>query len=209
MDALLQHAAQPRFLLDKQHLALLSCAGYGCGQPCRAAADNDNVVIRHCAAPYFVLPKAMLAPSADFSLLLLSTPRNSAIILVTRGEQNRSDTGPCRAAPAFDAVQRGHVYGACAGVQYCPGLSPSQRHTIAVVGFCAIIAARSPSLSFAGPVCLFTGSKSDFLHIFLADSSFTAISAVSSATAGAVVEARDCIRAQWMRFSTVFCPARL
>ena len=88
MNALLEHAAQARLALDEQHVRTVFVRGDGGRKPAGAAADDDDVVHHACTSPDFVGPNVMGASAEDLRTALSGTPRYSAMMRTTCGEQN-------------------------------------------------------------------------------------------------------------------------
>ena len=88
MNALLEHAAQTHLALDEQHVRAVFVRGDGGCEPARAAADDDDVIHHACTSPDFVGPNVMGASAEDLRTSLSGTPRNSAMMRTTCGEQN-------------------------------------------------------------------------------------------------------------------------
>ena len=88
VNALFEHAAQARLALDEQHVRTVFVRGDGGREPAGAAADDDDVVHHACTSPDFVGPNVMGASAEDLRTALSGTPRYSAMMRTTCGEQN-------------------------------------------------------------------------------------------------------------------------
>ena len=86
--ALFEPAAQARLALDEQHVRTVFVRGDGGREPAGAAADDDDVVHHACTSPDFVGPNVMGASAEDLRTALSGTPRYSAMMRTTCGEQN-------------------------------------------------------------------------------------------------------------------------
>ena len=89
MYALFQYAAESVFPFDKQNSfpgVMRSDCG---GKSGRSSADYNHIIILFhlCHRLYFVLPNVITESSEDFLTSEIGTPRYSAIIFVTSGEQ--------------------------------------------------------------------------------------------------------------------------
>ena len=87
VNALLEHTAQPLLTLNDEHARTVFMSRKRRSKSGRAAAYNDNIMICHFSAAPFLLSKTIGDSSELFLTSVSSTPRYSAIICVTRGEQ--------------------------------------------------------------------------------------------------------------------------
>lgn len=92
VNALLEYSSEPCLSFKKENLGTVIMSAYRRRKSGRAAADNEYVIVtcRHHSSPpsfTFVSPYVITASAEDFLTSYSGTPRNSAIILVTSGEQ--------------------------------------------------------------------------------------------------------------------------